>query len=58
MDLRGSHIETTLLDLSEVPPDELWWSDDSALSQLLRELVEDTQRGDDGSTVAAFNSSL
>ncbi|MEV1285601.1 hypothetical protein [Micromonospora sp. NPDC049679] len=58
MDRRGSHIETTVLDLSEIPPDELWWSEDTALSQLLRELVEETRRGDDGSTVAAFNASL
>jgi FXSXX-COOH protein len=54
----GPHIETALLDVNEVPPEELWWADDSALSQVLRELVEDARQGDDGATVAAFNASL
>jgi hypothetical protein len=58
MERPGPRIETALLDVSEVPPDELWWGADTVLSHLLRELVEDAQQGDDGSTVAAFNASL
>jgi FXSXX-COOH protein len=58
MEGRAPRIETALLDIGDVSPDELWWTGDTVLSQLVRELVEDARRRDGESIVAAFNSSL
>ncbi|MFI6758775.1 hypothetical protein ACIBF5_06470 [Micromonospora sp. NPDC050417] len=58
MNGRAAQVDTALLDVSQVPPEELWLAGDTVIAELVRELTQDAQQGDDGSTVAAFNSSL